>query len=114
LALDSEASDLPPTPDHFEEGNTMLIEPTIDIELGIASKPQISKLGASCSLEEVGQYTQLFHEFHEVFAWEYSNMKGMDPDVILHNIITIPNINPIRQKQCPLAPKLSHLVKEEV
>lgn len=41
--------DLPPAPDHFEEGNHMLIESSIDVDLKILSTCKIVKVGSTAS-----------------------------------------------------------------
>jgi hypothetical protein len=41
-------------------------------------------VGADCSLEEIQIYTKLFKEFHDVFAWCYEEMLGIDPRIIEH------------------------------
>jgi hypothetical protein len=52
---------------------------------------------ASCSTDEVHTYKSLFQEFHDVFAWSYEEMPGIDPDIIVHEIKTYPDAKPIRQ-----------------
>jgi hypothetical protein len=41
-------------------------------------------LGANCTPKEVVSYTALFKEFHDVFAWSYEEMLGIDPSIIMH------------------------------
>ena len=41
--------DLPPAPDHFEEGNHMSIESLVDVDLKFLSTPKIVKFGATAS-----------------------------------------------------------------
>jgi hypothetical protein len=52
-------------------------------------------LSANCSPEEVEAYTTLFKEFHDVFAWSYEEISGIDPSIVLHEIKTYPGVKPV-------------------
>ena len=52
-------------------------------------------VGADCSLEEIQIYTDLFKEFHDVFAWSYEEMPGIDPKIVEHEITTYPDAKPV-------------------
>lgn len=98
-------------PLHFEEGNAMCRGATQDIVL---APDKIIKVGAEYTPDEVREYSILFREFRDVFVWDYSDMKGIDPSIVTHNLTTVPNARPVRQKQRPLHLKLSAAVKIEV
>ena len=53
--------------------------------------------GAECSHAEILEYTELFKEFRDIFAWSYDEMPGIDPHIIEHEIKTYPNAKPVRQ-----------------
>ena len=89
-----------PAPDAFKEGNMANISPTIKIN--ISTNPEVVEeilLGASCSPEEVVAYKALFQEFHDIFAWSYTEIPGLDPSIMEHHIDTWLDVAPIRQKQ---------------
>lgn len=92
----------------------MLIEPLIDVDLKILSTPKIIKFGATASPCQIQQLTALCCEFSDIFAWEYSNMKGIDPDIVSHNITITLGEKPIRQHQHPVNPKILTSVKLKV
>ena len=48
------------------------------------------------------------------FAWEYTDMKGIHPDMCVHHIYTDDKINPLRQPQRRMNPTLKDIVKEEL
>ncbi|KAH9296388.1 hypothetical protein KI387_039976, partial [Taxus chinensis] len=48
------------------------------------------------------------------FAWSYADMPGIDPNIVVHNIVTIPEAKPIKQKLWKMHPHISLLVKEEL
>ena len=56
----------------------------------------------------------LFQEFSDVFAWEYSDLKGFDPQLAQHTIELESTAKPIRQKQRPINPRLEPLMQKEV
>jgi hypothetical protein len=92
--------------DVFSEGNLSNISPTIPFDISI--KPGIVKnvhIGASCSSDEVVTYTSLFKKFHDIFAWSYEEMSGIDPDIVIHEIKTYPDAKPVRQRLRPVHPR---------
>ena len=104
-----------PTPETFEEGNMANISPTIKVN--ISTNPKVVEyitLGASCSPEEVTSYKELFQEFHDFFAWSYTEIPGLDPSIFKHRIDTWPNVEPIHQKQRPIHPSKVTAVKAEI
>src|ERR1700733_1527298 len=48
------------------------------------------------------------------FAWEYPDMKGIDPKTCIHHIYTEESSIPIRQPQRRMNPNLREIVKEEL
>jgi len=48
------------------------------------------------------------------FAWEYTNMKSIDPKTCIHHIYIEENSRPIRQPQRRMNPNLREIVKEEL
>ena len=66
------------------------------------------------SLEEIQIYTYLFKEFHNVFAWSYEEMLGIDLRIVEHEITTYHDVNPVRQKLCLVNPRKEAVIKAEV
>jgi hypothetical protein len=101
--------------DAFSEGNLSNISPTIPLDISV--KPGIVEnvhIGASCSSDEIVTYTSLFKEFHDIFAWSYEEMSGIDPEIVIHEIKTYPNAKSIRQRLCPVDPHKATAIKLEV
>ena len=71
-------------------------------------------LGASFSLEEVDGYTALFQEFHDIFAWSYTEIPDLDPSIVEHHIDTWLDVAPIHPKQQPIHPSKVVAVKAEI
>jgi hypothetical protein len=103
------------THDVFAEGNLSNISPTIPIDISI--KPGIIEnvhIGASCSPDEIVTYTSLFKEFHDIFAWSYEEMLGIDPAIVVHEIKTYPGAKPVWKRLHPVHPRKSVAIKLEV
>ena len=56
----------------------------------------------------------LLTEYQEVFAWSYSNMKGLDPQYYQHQIHLHTNARPIQQQRYWMNPNYAARVKEEI
>jgi len=39
-------------------------------------------IGASCPVEEIQMYKALFQEFHDIFAWSYEEIPGIDLSIV--------------------------------
>jgi hypothetical protein len=57
---------------------------------------------------------QMIQGKSNVFAWDYSDMKGIHPDTCMHHIYTDDQIRPIQQPQRRMNPALKDIVKEEL
>ena len=82
------------------DGNMANISSTISIN--ISRNPGTIEnvyIGADCSHAEILEYTELFKEFHDIFAWSYDEMPGIDPLIFEHEIKTYPNAKPVRQRR---------------
>jgi hypothetical protein len=103
------------THDVFSEGNLSNISPTIPLDISV--NPGIVEnihIRASCSPNEIVTYTSLFKEFHDIFAWSYEEMPGIDPEIVIHEIKTYPNAKPVQQCLHPIHPRKAATIKLEV
>jgi hypothetical protein len=48
--------------------------------------------------DEVITYKSLFKEFHDIFAWIYEEISGIDPDIVIHEIKTYPGAKPMSSR----------------
>eukprot|EP00253_Pinus_taeda_P013049 PITA_13049 len=60
------------------------------------------------------ELTKILQKHSTVFAWEYTDMKGIDPKTFIHHIYIEENSRPIRQPQRRMNPNLREIVKEEL
>jgi hypothetical protein len=56
------------------------------LNIGTSGSPKIIKIGAQCFDEEKGKFTELLHEFQDVFSWLYDDLRGFDPTLKQHAI----------------------------
>jgi len=83
-------------------GNITQTQPIdISAKLGIVEHIHI---GVTCTPEEIHLYTDLFCEFHDVFAWSYEEMPDIDPSIVVHEIPTYLGAKPVRQHLRPVHP----------
>jgi hypothetical protein len=99
----------------YAEGNMETITETIPIN--ISQNPGVVEnvfIGADYSPEEIQLYTDFFKDFHNVFAWSYEEMPGIDPKIVEHEITMYLDAKPIRQKLRLVNPRKKASIKVEV
>ena len=65
-------------------------------------------------MEETENFRALFKEFHDIFAWTYEEIPGIDPSIFVHEIKTYPMANLIRQKLRQVHPRKAAAIKAKV
>ena len=53
-------------------------------------------------------------EFVDIFAWEYSDLKTYDPDIIQHRIPLEKDTIPFKQNLRPISPLLLPVIEKEI
>jgi hypothetical protein len=71
-------------------------------------------IGASCSTDEIRTYKSLLQELCDVLTWSYEEMLGIDPNIVVHEIKTYPDVEPVRQRLHPVHPRKAIVIKLEV
>ena len=78
------------------EGNLSNISKTITIDISIKpSTVENITIRTKCTPEEIMHYKALFTKFHDVFAWSYEEMPGIDPQIVVHEIKTYARAKPV-------------------
>jgi len=67
-----------------------------DVNIGTADQPKFVKLSKTLSPEAKEKYVKLLSEFSDVFAWDYSDLKVYDKNIIQHTIPIKPGQKPFR------------------
>ena len=87
------------SPGLMADGNMENISLTIPINISCdPGRIENVYIGAECSHAEIQEYTELFKEFCDIFAWSYDEMPGINPRIVEHRIKTYPNAKPVRQR----------------
>uniref|UniRef100_A0A2N9HIU7 Integrase catalytic domain-containing protein n=1 Tax=Fagus sylvatica TaxID=28930 RepID=A0A2N9HIU7_FAGSY len=60
-------------------------------------EPREVKIGTRCAAEQKEALIALLREFHEIFAWSYQDMPGLDTDIVVHKIPLKPECKPVKQ-----------------
>jgi hypothetical protein len=63
---------------------------------------------------ETQQLMKLLLEHKEAFAWDYTDMKGISPELCTHRIYIKEDYRPICQSQRRMNPNLREILKEEI
>jgi hypothetical protein len=64
--------------------------------------------------EEIDQYTWLFKEFQDIFAWSYDVLKEYDKHIFWHVVPLKEGSKPFKKKLRMINPKINPLVKIEL
>uniref|UniRef100_A0A2N9F828 Retrotransposon gag domain-containing protein n=1 Tax=Fagus sylvatica TaxID=28930 RepID=A0A2N9F828_FAGSY len=78
-----------------DEGSKPNIEELEIINLADeGEEPREVKIGTRCTTEQKEALIALLREFHEIFAWSYQDMPGLDTDIVVHKIPLKPECKP--------------------
>ena len=100
-------------PSYFQDRSSVLIETTQPINLGTKESPKIIHVAQSLLTEEKDGFVKLFQEKKINFAWVYSDMPGLDTNLIMHHLSISPYVKHVKQKLRKMHPHVALLVKEE-
>uniref|UniRef100_A0A2N9HCM9 Integrase catalytic domain-containing protein n=1 Tax=Fagus sylvatica TaxID=28930 RepID=A0A2N9HCM9_FAGSY len=76
-------------------------------------EPREVKIGTRCAAEQKEALIALLREFHEIFAWSYQDMPGLDTDIVVHKIPLKPECKPVKQALRRMKPEVILKIKEE-
>uniref|UniRef100_A0A2N9F3J1 RNase H type-1 domain-containing protein n=1 Tax=Fagus sylvatica TaxID=28930 RepID=A0A2N9F3J1_FAGSY len=98
-----------------DEGSKPNIEELEIINLADeGEEPREVKIGTRCTTEQKEALIALLREFHEIFAWSYQDMPGLDTDIVVHKIPLKPECRPVKQALRRMKPEVILKIKEEV
>ena len=67
-----------------------------EVDLGFGSQePRPISISASLTEKEKSELILLLKEFKYVFAWDYSEMPGLDPGLVAHTLNVDPKAKPV-------------------
>ncbi|MCO5587501.1 hypothetical protein L7F22_041450 [Adiantum nelumboides] len=83
-------------------------------KLGSEEDPKMIKINKHLKKELKDKAWDLFLKFKDVFAWEHTDLKGVDSEVCQHRISLKPDAKPIRLQRYRMNPNYAKKVKEEI
>ncbi|KAL2635977.1 hypothetical protein R1flu_007456 [Riccia fluitans] len=87
---------------------------SVEVNVGTEDRPKIIRIGVTLSPQERQQYVNLLHEFEDVLAADYRDMKGIPPEIAEHRIDLLPNTRPLWSQRYRLNPNYAERVKKEL
>ena len=86
-----------------------------EVDLGSASQvPRPISISASLTEKEKIELVLLLKDFKDVFAWDYSEMPGLDPGLVAHTLTVDPQTKPVAQPARIFHTKIEGQIVKEV
>ena len=85
-----------------------------DLNLGSDVSPKVVKVSVNLDDGFKEDLKKLLQEYMDVFAWDYLDLKGMDPAVYKHKINLQEDAVPVIQQRYRMNPNYAKQVKEEL
>ncbi|MCO5559818.1 hypothetical protein L7F22_013422 [Adiantum nelumboides] len=82
-----------------EEDSTLLAREEDTVPVPIKGDDKVVLLGASLEPSLWDELISLCQEYHDIFAWDYTELKGFPPELVVHRIPLKPGALPVRQRQ---------------
>eukprot|EP00253_Pinus_taeda_P028979 PITA_28979 len=95
--------------DHAIPVNSVAHSKIVEIEPG-----KTLNINADLTSEQETKIIHILRKYKESFAWDYPDMKGIDPQLCTHHIYIENDARPVRQPQRRLNPHLKEVVKAEL
>ena len=85
-----------------------------DLNLGTEQEPQHVKISVHVEGKFKEDLTKLLSEYKDIFAWHYTDMKGVDPHFCMHKINLKKDAVPVISQRYRMNPNYAKTVKEEL
>ena len=89
-------------------------EETEEINLGIDGESKCVHIGTNLSPEMRSEFISFLRSYVDIFAWSYTDMPGLDKNVVVHRLPLKQEAKPVKQKLRRLKPEWILKIKEEV
>ncbi|GKV52448.1 hypothetical protein SLEP1_g59025 [Rubroshorea leprosula] len=89
-------------------------DPLEEINLGSESEPKVTFISDSLEPQTRDQIVRLLHEFKDCFAWDYSEMPGLDRKLVEHKLPIAEGFRPYKQPPRRMSVEVTLKVKEEI
>lgn len=82
--------------------------------MGIEDTPKNMLITKSLTDQERHKFINFLIETKINFAWSYDDMPGLDPDLVVYNLVVRPYAKPIKQKIHKMHPHIALLIKAKL
>ncbi|GKV43692.1 hypothetical protein SLEP1_g50953 [Rubroshorea leprosula] len=89
-------------------------DPLEEINLGSESEPKVTFVSGSLEPQTRDQIVRLLHEFKDCFAWDYSEMPGLDRKLVEHKLPIAEGFRPYKQPPRRMFAEVTLKVKKEI
>ncbi|XP_028085335.1 uncharacterized protein LOC114286368 [Camellia sinensis] len=103
-----------PAPTEFEAEGQATVDDLREINLGDEGENKPTFISANLKEKEARQYISFLREYHDIFAWNYSEMPGLNLEIAVHKLAIHPEKRPVKQPQRRTRPELTAQIEAEV
>ncbi|GKU86461.1 hypothetical protein SLEP1_g981 [Rubroshorea leprosula] len=89
-------------------------DPLEEINLASESEPKVTFISGSLEPQTRDEIVRLLHEFKDCFAWDYSEMPGLDRKLVEHKLPIAEGFRPYKQPPRRMSAEITLKVKEEI
>src|SRR6266566_3402436 len=89
-------------------------DPLEEIDIGDGSTPRPTFVNANLKADQKSKVIVLLKEFVDCFAWSYTEMPGLNRDLVEHTLPIKPGFRPYKQPRRNFNPNMYDRIKEEV
>ncbi|GKV34835.1 hypothetical protein SLEP1_g43177 [Rubroshorea leprosula] len=89
-------------------------DPLEEVNLGTEADPKITFISGSLEPCLHDKIITILHEYKDYFAWDYSEMPGLDRNLVEHRLPIRSDFKPFKQPPRRMSPEVTLKVKEEI
>ena len=86
----------------------------VEVDIGSGDKPRPTFISAKLDSECKQQLTNLLKEYKDCFAWDYTEMPGLDQSMVEHRLPIKPGFRPHQQPARRCNPNILPDIKAEI
>ncbi|XP_024024716.1 uncharacterized protein LOC112092519 [Morus notabilis] len=90
------------------------VEQLVKVRVGEGESTKVLKVGLGLAPSLKDEIEDFLRRNLDVFAWNHSDMEGIDSEIICHSLNADPSYPPKRQKRRPMNPERYEALREEV
>ncbi|GKV47379.1 hypothetical protein SLEP1_g54284 [Rubroshorea leprosula] len=89
-------------------------DPLEEVNLGTEADPKITFINGSLEPCLHDKIISILHEYKDCLAWDYSEMPGLDRNLVEHRLPIRPDFKPFKRPPRRMSPEVTLKVKEEI